>query len=55
MIAKMIIYAAAFLIIRSWIKLIFKPKDKISASSSSSKNFNQKDVFEADFKVVKDD
>ncbi len=54
MIAKMIIYAAAFLIIRSWIKLLFKPKQKITTQKRKN-NFSQKDVFEADFKVVNDD
>lgn len=56
MIAKILLYAAIFIIVRAWLKILFKPKTQVkSKNTADTKSFNSKDVFEADYKVVKDD
>lgn len=56
MIAKILLYAAIFIIVRSWLKILFKPKVQIKPQRpTQKKDFSSKDVFEADYKVVKDD
>lgn len=53
MIAKALLYIGIFILIRAWMKMIFK-KEEIPPRKTQ-KSFSQKDVFEADYKVVDDD
>lgn len=57
MIAKALLYIGIFIIARSWIKYLFSSKkdESIDVKKPSKRTYPNKDIIEADYKVIKDD